>query len=236
MQRLKVIICAIVATVGIAGCGSETDSGDASAPPASEESASSPTEEAASPSPSEPAEFDPATAALTDKSFCDDIEVAAAEGFLGLGNGQLDLVTSRTVGEKFQDAVGETTKSESNSCYYADAKETAFLFVGVTPNSSVSDVQGLLDLKAEFDGGPGESDDCKVEKDPSFGDPGGVAICEGVNFDSVEGRAAVDVIGLVGGSKFYCQGGIAQGAQPQDLDGPTRDFCSKVLEELADDS
>ena len=171
MQRLRLTILAIVATIGIAGCGSETDGGNAAAPPASEESTSSPTEEPASPSATEPAAFDPATATLTDKPFCDDIEAAAAEGFLGLGNGQLDLVTSRTVGEKYQDAVGETTKSESNSCYYADTKQTAFVAVSVTPKISGDEVQARLDIKAEYDGGPGESDKCQVEQGPDLRRP-----------------------------------------------------------------
>ncbi len=232
MQRLTLTIVAIVAALGMAGCGSETDSGDAAVPPASEET-SSPTEEPASPSATEPAAFDPATATLTDKTFCDDIDVAAAEGLLGLGNGKLDLVTSRTVGEKYEDPLGETTKSESNSCSYADTAQTTLFAVSVTPKISGEEVQARLDIKAEYDGGPGESDKCQVENDPTFGDPGGVATCEGVNYSSTKGRATVDAIGFVGGSMFYCTAGIAQGAQPKDLDKPTRDFCTEVLEELA---
>lgn len=230
MSRMSVIVASVLISLTVlSGCGAEADP-----VPATQASSEEPSSESTvEPSEAAEPEFDPASAALTGDPFCGDLDVTAAEELLGLDSSQLALTSERIVGKKYKNPMGESTKATSNTCFYADAEGVAFLNVAVRPDSSATDVESLLKTSAGYVGAEGQSDKCAVEAETAYGVPGGVVLCTGVNFDSTKGRAKVEVLGLVGGSNFFCEAGLAQGSTPEQLEQPVRDFCAGVLQKLA---
>lgn len=231
MSRLVSTITACLVLVAVAaGCGADPD--EATDPGSSEEASSSSSESVEPAESTEPA-FDPATATLTDARFCDDLDVAVAESGLGMAGGELELTDERVVGKKYKSPFsGEMYPSMTNSCSFGDAAETAYVLVSVVPVATAQDVEGSLKAKADFVGKEGQSDKCSVVEETTFGDPGGVALCEGVNFDSTKGRADVSIVSLVGSSRFYCQAGLVKGSTPAKIEQPVRDLCLDVLQQL----
>jgi hypothetical protein len=65
-----------------------------------------------------------------------------------------------------------------------------------------------------------------VADDPWFGSPGAVADCE-----QRGGRRSAAVVGLVGGSGFFCSSVVDSGAGPDLLDA-TLEVCRDTLETL----
>lgn len=230
-RQLPTLIACMLSALLLAGCGGEADTATGSTEATEATESAEPSEATESPEPEAP-EFDPATATLSDSPFCDDLDVAAAESALGLGNGQLELVGDRAVGKKYKNPLGDTTVSTSNACDYADSARTASFAVGVAPGASAKDLQAYLEAMGDYVGAQGQSDSCEVKKEATFGDPGAVVLCTAVAY-SQKGRARVEVISLVGSSRFFCSGSLAKGSTPDQLEQPVRDLCAEVLEQRA---
>lgn len=233
MSRLvSAFTACLVSAVVLSGCGAEPD--DEPTQGSSEETTSSATSESPdSAEPEEPA-FDPSAAALTEAPFCGELDPGAAESALGVDSGQLELADERVVGKKYKNPVtGESAPSTSNACIYADAGVSVYFNVAVSPVAKASDVEASLKAKTEFVGDEGQSDKCTVMEETTYGDPGGVSLCTGVNYESTKGRSDVSILGLVGTSRFFCQAGLAKGSTPEEIEQPVRDLCLDVLQQLA---
>jgi hypothetical protein len=220
VNRAPVLAAGILLSLSAAflsGCGGDSDSS-----PSTSSSASA-----------EPS-FDPAKATLTDSSFCDRLDATKAATALGLSGVQLKLVANRKEGDKFDTPFSDKKEtSTSNTCAYADSANTGFFNVAVDPTSSAKEVTNVIQRLEKSDGNKDSSDKCDVTRETTFGDPGSVALCEG-NFDFNRGLSKVQVDGLVGTSRFFCQGGVQKGTTPQALDKPVRDLCSAVLKQLVE--
>lgn len=230
-RLLPTLIACLTSAVVLAGCGGEADTPAGSTEATEATESPEPSEAPESLEPEAP-EFDPATATLPDSPFCDDLDVVAAESALGLGNGQLELVAERVVGKKYKNPFGDSAVSTSNTCEYSDSGRTASFAVAIGPGASAKDLQAYLKAMGDYVGAQGQSDSCEVKTEATYGDPGGVVLCTAVAY-SQKGRARVEVIGLVGDSRFYCSGSLTKGSTPEQLEQPVRDLCGEVLEQRA---
>jgi len=230
-RLLPTLIACLTSAVVLAGCGGEADTPTGSSEATEATESAEPSEAPESPEPEAP-EFDPATATLPDSPFCDDLDTGAAESALGLGNGQLELIAERVVGKKYKNPFGDSAVSTSNTCEYSDSARTASFAVAVGPGASTKDLQAYLKAMSDNVGAEGQSHKCEVEKETTYGDPGGVVLCTQVAY-SQKGRSEVHVVGLVGDSRFFCSGSLAKGSAPEQLEQPVRDLCAEVLEERA---
>ncbi len=136
------------------------------------------------------------------------------------------------MGKKYKNPFGDSAVATSNTCEYADSGRTASFAVAIGPGASAKDLRAYLKAMGDYVGAQGQSDSCEVKEETTYGDPGAVVLCTAVAY-SQKGRARVDVISMVGDSRFYCSGSLTKGSTPEQLEQPVRDLCAGVLEQRA---
>ena len=203
LRRLSAPMVAVVALAALAACGDNQ------------------TRERPDGTPSEsPSAFDAATATLVAVPFCEEVDPTLVAGALQMSADRVALLSERVVDEE-RPAAGEAAgPSEVNSCTFGDKGKR--LAVAVQPEAERGQVERRIEgYRADV---PGR--DCQVADDAWFGSPGAVADCEGRG-----GRRSVAVVGLVGGSGFFCSSVVDAGAGPDLLDA-TLEVCRDTLETL----
>ena len=163
-----------------------------------------------------PSAFDAATATLVAEPFCEEVDPTLVAGALRMPADKVALLSEQVVDEERPGAGDARGPSAVNSCTLGD--EGKRLVVAVQPERAEATVPRRIDRL--------ERDGCQVTDDRWFGTPGAVADCE-----ERGGRRAVAVVGLVGGSGFFCSSVVGTGAGP-DLLEATVEVCRDTLETL----
>jgi hypothetical protein len=167
-----------------------------------------------------PSAFDAATSTLVAVPFCEEVDPTLVAGALRMSADKVQLLSEQVVAKE-RPGTGEASgPSEVNSCTFG--AEGRRLAVAVQPEAERSQVERRIEGYRAAAAGR----DCQVADDPWFGSPGAVAECEGRG-----GRRSVAVVGLVGGSGFFCSSVVDAGAGPDLLDA-TLEVCRDTLETL----
>jgi hypothetical protein len=167
-----------------------------------------------------PSAFDAATATLVAVPFCEEVDLTLVAGALRMPADKVTLLAERVVDEE-RPGTGEAAgPSEVNSCAFGTAGKR--LAVAVQPEAAADQVERRI---AAYEA-PTPGRDCQVADDPWFGSPGAVADCE-----QRGGRRSVAVVGLVGGSGFFCSSVVESGAGADLLDA-TVEVCRDTVETL----
>ena len=164
-----------------------------------------------------PSAFDAATATLVAEPFCEEVDTTLVAGALGMPADTVALVSERVVDQDRPGAGKGSGPSDVNSCTFGSRKKR--LVVAVQPRRARADVLRRVD-------GYRQQPDCQVMDDPWFGTPGVVAGCT-----ERGGRRAVAVVGLVGGSGFFCSSVVDAGAGTELVEA-TVEVCRDTLETL----
>jgi hypothetical protein len=164
-----------------------------------------------------PSAFDAATATLAAEPFCEEVDATLVAGALRMPADKVGLLSEQVVDRERPGAGEARGPSAVNSCTFGDKGKR--LVVAVRPERAEAAVQRRID--------GWERDGCRVTDDRWFGTPGAVADCE-----ERGGHRSVAVVGLVGGSGFFCSSVIDAAARP-DLLEATVEVCRDTLETLA---
>jgi hypothetical protein len=167
-----------------------------------------------------PSAFDAATATLVAEPFCEEVDATLVAGALDVPADTVALVSERVVDEERPGADDRSGPSDVNSCTFGS--ESKRLVVAVRPRTTEAEAQRRVDAYREQQRGRS----CQLADDPWFGTPGVVADCDGPG-----GRRTVAVVGLVGGSGFFCSSVVGTGAGPDLLDA-TVEVCRDTVETL----
>ena len=167
-----------------------------------------------------PSAFDAATATLVAQPFCEEVDPTLVAGALRMPGDKVALLSERVVDEERPGARDTRGSSEVNSCTFGAKGKR--LVVAVRPTTAEATVQRRID--GYRSGARGAV--CQVADDRWFGSPGAVADCEARG-----GRRSVAVVGLVGGSGFFCSSVVDAGAGP-DLLEATVEVCRDTLETI----
>jgi hypothetical protein len=163
-----------------------------------------------------PSAFDAATATLVAEPFCEEVDPTLVAGALGMPADKVALLSEQVVDEERPGAGDARGPSAVNSCTFGGKGKR--LVVAVRPERAEAAVQRRIDGS--------ERDGCQVSDDRWFGTPGAVADCEVRG-----GRRSVAVVGIVGGSGFFCSSVVDTSAGP-DLLEATVEVCRDTLETL----
>jgi hypothetical protein len=203
LGRLSPPVVAVVALGALASCGAD----DAATTPTGAPAES-------------PSAFDAATATLVTEPFCEEVDLTLVAGALGMPADKVALLAEQVVDEERPGAGDGGRPSAVNSCTFgAEGKR---LVVAVRPSTAEATVQRRIDGYRDRTRGSR----CQVADDRWFGSPGAVADCE-----EREGSRSVAVVGLVGGSGFFCSSVVDTGAGP-DLLEATVEVCRDTVETL----
>jgi hypothetical protein len=166
-----------------------------------------------------PSAFDAATATLIAEPFCEEVDATLVAGALEIPADAVALLSERVVDEERPGAGKGSGPSEVNSCTFGSRRKR--LVVAVQPRAAEAEVQVRVDRYGERGRG------CQVADDPWFGVLGTVADCE-----ERGGGRTVAVVGLVGGSGFFCSSVVETGAGPP-LVAATVEVCRDTVETLS---
>jgi hypothetical protein len=203
LRRLPPPVVAVVTLAALAACGEDTP------------------RERPDGSPSEsPSAFDAATATLVAVPFCEEVDLTLVAAALRMPADKVVLLSERVVDEKRPGEGEASGPSEVNSCTFGTKGKR--LAVAVQPEATAEQVERRIAGYQRQ--GPGRG--CQVADDPWFGSPGAVADCE-----ERDGRRSAAVVGLVGGSGFFCSSVVDAGADA-DLRDATVEVCRDTVETL----
>ncbi len=165
-----------------------------------------------------PSAFDATTATLLSEPFCEEVDATLVAGALRMPADEVALLSQRVVDQE-RPGTEQRAGSVVNSCTFGS--DTQRLVVAVQPEEAEAAVRRRVD--GYRDGRRG--DGCQVTDDPWFGTPGVVVDCA-----DESGIRSVAVVGLVGGSGFFCSAAV-DAAGPDVLEA-TVEVCRDTVESL----